>query len=80
MRAVGSVIDVELGLGYSGCASGLYPAEDTLQPLRPCWVEAEIQPADMTELHRIITETPVQNDIQGWCCQDYVMEALERFE
>jgi hypothetical protein len=34
----------------------------------------------MTELHRIITETPVQNDIQGWCCQDYVMEALERFE
>jgi hypothetical protein len=19
----------------------------------------------------------VQNDVQGWCCQDYVMEALE---
>ena len=38
---------------------------------------AEIQPADMAELHKIITETPVQNDVQGWCCQDYVMEALE---
>jgi hypothetical protein len=46
------------------------------------WIEsipvAEIQPADMAELHRIITETSVQNDVQGWCCQDYVMEALER--
>jgi len=45
------------------------------------WIEsisvAEIQPADMAELHKIITETPVQNDVQGWCCQDYVMEALE---
>jgi hypothetical protein len=45
------------------------------------WIEsihvAEIQAADMPELHRIITETPVQNDVQGWCCQDYVMEALE---
>ncbi|KAI2619937.1 hypothetical protein GGR54DRAFT_109053 [Hypoxylon sp. NC1633] len=44
------------------------------------WIEsipvAEIQAADMAELHRIITETPVQNDVQGWCCQDYVM-ALE---
>jgi hypothetical protein len=34
------------------------------------WIEsipvAEIQAADMAELHRIITETPVQNDVQGW--------------
>lgn len=45
------------------------------------WIESipvtEIQAADIAELHRIITETPVQNDVQGWCCQDYVMEALE---
>jgi hypothetical protein len=45
------------------------------------WTEsitvAEIKPADMAELHKIITRTPVQNDVQGWCYQDYVMEALE---
>jgi len=38
---------------------------------------AEIQPDDLAELDRIIRETPVQNDVQGWCCQDYVLEALE---
>ena len=35
------------------------------------------KPAEMADLHKIITGTPVQNDVQGWCCQDYVMEALE---
>ena len=38
---------------------------------------AKFQAADMAELHRVITETSVQNDVQGQCCQDYVMEALE---
>ncbi|KAF4627053.1 hypothetical protein G7Y89_g11103 [Cudoniella acicularis] len=38
---------------------------------------AEIHPTDIAELHRVITETPVQNDVQQWCCQDYVLEALE---
>jgi hypothetical protein len=38
---------------------------------------SEIQPADMADLHKIITGTPVQNDVQGWCCQDYVIEALQ---
>ena len=57
-------------------------AKDGVIPTKSgSWVEsihvAKIQPVDMAELHRIITETPVQNDVQGWCCQDYVMEALE---
>lgn len=38
---------------------------------------AEIQPNDLTELDRIIRETPVQTNVQGWCCQDYVLDALE---
>jgi hypothetical protein len=38
---------------------------------------ADIQPNDLSELDRIIRETPVQNDVQGWCCQDYVLDALE---
>ena len=38
---------------------------------------AKINQTDTAELHRIITETPVQNDVQGWSCQDYVIEALE---
>lgn len=38
---------------------------------------AEIQTNDISELDRIIRETLVQNDIQGWCCQDYVLDALE---
>jgi hypothetical protein len=38
---------------------------------------AEIQASDMAELHRIITKTLVENDVRGWCCQVYVMEALE---
>src|SRR5277367_6733251 len=37
----------------------------------------EIQPGDVVELDRLIRATPVQNDVQGWCCQDYVMEAIE---
>jgi hypothetical protein len=38
---------------------------------------AEIQPGDIAELDRLICATLVQNDVQGWCCQDYVMEALK---
>jgi hypothetical protein len=38
---------------------------------------AQIQEADVAALDEIIRSTPVQNDVQGWCCQDYVMEALE---
>lgn len=38
---------------------------------------AEIQSNDLSELDRILRETPVQNDVQGWCCQDYVLDALE---
>jgi hypothetical protein len=37
----------------------------------------EINPNDVVELDRLIRATPVQNDVQSWCCQDYVMEALE---
>jgi len=38
---------------------------------------AEINSDDVADLDRIIRATPVQNDVQGWCCQDYVLEALE---
>ena len=38
---------------------------------------AEIQPADIKQLHETITSTKVQNDVAEWCCQDYVLEALE---
>jgi hypothetical protein len=39
---------------------------------------AKIQPADVDNVRRIITETLVQHDCQGWSCQDYVLEALKR--
>ena len=38
---------------------------------------AEINPNDLNQLDQIIKNTPVQNDVQGWCCQDFVVEALE---
>jgi len=48
----------------------------------PSWLQsipvAKTRAADMAALQTIITETPVQNDVQRWCCQDYVIEALER--
>ena len=35
---------------------------------------ADISPDDVAALHRIITNVPVANDIQGWSYQDYIME------
>lgn len=38
---------------------------------------AEIQPGDIVEVDGLNRATQVQNDVQGWCCQDYVLEALK---
>lgn len=38
---------------------------------------ADVSADDVAALHNIITNIPVQNDVQGWSCQDYIMEGLD---